>query len=417
MIRFLSLKSFRNRKFISALCVLSVALSLSLFLIVEKLRVGIEDGFTNSISNADLIVGSRSGPLQLLLYTVFHMGQPTNNITMKSYQMIKNHGAVAWTIPISLGDSYKGYRVVATDENFFKHYQFHSDKKVAFKEGQWDDTVFGVTLGYRVAKELHHKMGDSLVLSHGISESAVLKHDNTPFKVTGILKPTGTPVDKSVYISLYGMEAIHVGWEGGVPSFDNDVNPDAFKKENLQTEQITSFILRTKNRIALLGLQRYIGQYNQEALTAIIPAMTLTELWGMLDQLEKAFLGISFFVIIIGFLTILISLYMSLDQRQREMAILRSVGVSAREITLLLVLEATILSFLGALIGFFLQYSLLFLLSPIMEAQYSVLIPIAAPTSREMLIIGAFAVFGSLFGLVPAIKAYKTSLSNGLLIK
>jgi putative ABC transport system permease protein len=331
--------------------------------------------------------------------------------------MIKNNSVVDWTIPISLGDSYKGYRVVGTDDNFFKHYQFHGEKKVSFKEGEWRNEIFDVTLGYRVAKELNHKLADSIILSHGISEEAVLEHDNTPFKITGILNPTGTPVDKSVYISLNGMEALHVGWERGIPSFGNQPSADSFTKEKLKAEQITSFILRTKNRIALLGLQRFISGYEKEALSGIIPAMTLTELWGMLDQLEKAFLGISFFVIVIGFLTILISLYMSLDQRQREMAILRSVGVSAKKITMLLLIEATILSVIGALCGFLLQYSLLYMISPIMESMYSVLIPIVAPTSREMIIIGMFALLGSLFGLVPAIKAYRTSLSNGLLIK
>lgn len=416
MIRFLSLKSFRNRKFISFLCVLSISLSLSLFLIVEKLRVGIEESFTNSISNADLIVGARSGPLQLLLYTVFHMGSPTNNITMDSYEKIKKLSPVEWTIPISLGDSYKGFRVVATDENFLNHFQFHGDKKINIKKGAWADDVFDVVLGHRVATQLNHKLNDPVILSHGISESAILKHDQTPFKVKGILAPTGTPVDKSVFINLFGMEAIHLGWETGVPS-NEVIEEDRFKKENLKTEQITSFILRTKSRIALLGLQRYIGTYDKEALSAIIPAMTLTELWGMLDQLEYAFLGISFFVIIIGFLTILISLYISLDQRQREMAILRSVGVSAREITILLLVEATVLSIIGSIFGFIVHYLVLVVLNPILEFKYSLLIPMNAPTSHELIIAGSFIILGSLFGLIPALKAYRTSLAQGLQVK
>jgi putative ABC transport system permease protein len=415
LIAFLSLKSFRNRKFISFLCILSISLSLSLFLIVEKLRSGIEEGFTNSISNADLIVGARSGPLQLLLYTVFHMGSPTNNIRMKSYEKIKEHSAVDWTIPISLGDSYRGYRVVATDKNFLNHYQFHGDMKLRLDQGEWSNGVFDVVLGSQVANNLEHKLSDPVILSHGISEKAIFNHDSTPFRVTGVLAPTGTPVDKSLFITLYGMEAIHVGWENGIPS--SNVSLDKFKKENLETEQITSFVLRTKNRVALLGLQRFIGNYENESLSAIIPAVTLTELWGMLDQLENGFLGISFFVIVIGFLTILISLYMSLDQRQREMAILRSVGVTAREITYLLLVEATILSIIGTLSGLVFQYVILFTIGPIIEAKYSLLIPIAAPSTRELVIVGGFAILGSLFGLVPALKAYGNSLAHGLQVK
>lgn len=416
MIKFLSLKSLRNRKFISILCIFSIALSLSLFLIVEKLRIGIEDGFTNSISNADLIVGSRSGPLQLLLYSVFHMGSPTNNITIDTYHKIKTHPAVDWTIPISLGDSYKGHRVVATTHDFFKHYQFRGDQKLALNQDIWGEGVFDVVLGSQIANKLKHKLNDSIVLSHGISEHSVLEHDNTPFKVVGVLKPTGTPVDKSLYITLYGMEAIHVGWENGYPS-SKEINEAKFKKENLKADQITSFVLRTKNRIALLGLQRFISTYEDEPLSAIIPALTLSELWSLLDQLENAFLGISVFVIIIGFLSILISLYMSLNERQREMAILRSVGVSAKQITMLLLAEATVLSVIGAVSAFVLQYGLLFVIRPILEGSYGLFIPLSGPTSREVIVTMVFICIGSSFGLVPALKAYKSSLMDGLLIK
>lgn len=416
MIKFLSLKSLRNRKFISFLCVLSIALSLSLFLIVEKLRTGIEEGFTNSISNADLIVGARSGPLQLLLYSIFHMGSPTNNISMDVYEKIKSQPSVDWTIPISLGDSYRGHRVVATTEDFFKHYQFHGNKKLSIEVGSWGTNVFDVVLGSQVANKLNHKLNHLITLSHGISKSAILKHESTPFKVVGILKPTGTPIDKSLYITLYGMEAVHIGWENGIPSY-GEIERSKFQKKNLKTDQITSFILRTKNRISLLGLQRYISTYEVEALSAIIPAVTLTELWSLLDQLENAFLGISLFVIVIGFLTILISLYMSLNERKREMAILRSVGVSVKEITLLLLTEATLLSIIGATTGFIFQYGLLFIISPILESKYALYVPISGPTSRELIVVLTFIIFGSLFGLVPALKAYKTSLSDGLLIK
>lgn len=416
MIKFLSFKSLRNRKFISFLCVFSIALSLSLFLIVEKLRIGIEDGFTNSISNADLIVGARSGPLQLLLYSIFHMGSPTNNITIDTYHKIKSHPAVDWTIPISLGDSYKGHRVVATTNDFFKHYQFRGDHKLSMSQGTWGDDVFDVVLGSRIAQKLNHSLNDSIVLSHGISEQSILDHDNTPFKVVGILKPTGTPVDKSLYITLYGMEAIHVGWENGFPN-SQEIKAAKFNKENLKPDQITSFVLRSRNRIALLGLQRFISTYEDEPLSAIIPALTLSELWSLLDQLENAFLGISVFVIIIGFLSILISLYMSLNERQREMAILRSVGVSAKEITLLLLVEATVLSVIGAISAFVLQYGLLFIIRPALEGKFGLFIPFSGPTSRELMVTTAFICIGSSFGLIPALKAYKSSLTDGLLMK
>ena len=406
MIAFLSLKSFRDRKFVSFLCVLSISLSLSLFFIVEKLRIGIEESFTNSISNADLIVGARSGPLQLLLYSIFHKGSPTNNITFDTYQKIRTLPSVSWTIPLSLGDSYRGHRVVATDQNFFQHYQFQGDKNLSLEGGKWMEGIFDVVLGSRVAGQLNHKLGDSIIISHGISEQALLKHEKTPFQVVGILKSTGTPVDKSVYITLYGMEAIHKGWEGGVPYF-GDIASSEFTKEKLQSDQITSFILRTKNRIALLGLQRYLSTFEEEALSAVIPAMALGELWEILDQLERVFFGIGLFVIVIGFFTILIALFLSLEQRQKEMFILRSLGVSATRITFLLLAEAALLSAIGVLTAFFLQYAILFALNPVMEEWYSLSLHLAAPTLWDLAVMIIFVLLGPLFGIIPAIRAWR----------
>jgi putative ABC transport system permease protein len=413
MIGFLSWRSLRNRKFISFLCVLSISLSLALFLIVDKLRQGVEEGFTNTISNADLIVGASSGQLQLLLYSVFHMGSPTNNISYETYEKIRQMKSVEWTIPISLGDSYRGFRVVATDENFLAHYQFHRDRKLSLREGQWFAGVFDVVLGARVAKSLKHAVGDPIVLSHGLSEESFLKHDETPFRVTGILNSTGTPLDKSVFISLHGMEAIHVGWETGAPTGEV-IEQSMFAKENLKVEQLTSLILRSKNRMALLGLQRNLAQFQDEPLTAIIPAMALTELWGLLDQLEKAFQGIGLFVILIGFLSVLISLYMSLNERKREMAILRSLGVSTGKITLLFLGEATFLALIGAVVGHGLHYLILFSIAPVLESWYALAIPIPPPSLKDAVVVGVFVLLGPISGLLPAIKANRTALHNGL---
>jgi putative ABC transport system permease protein len=410
MLNFLLIKSFRKRKFVSLLTIFSISLSLSLFLLVEKMRDGVEESFTNSISNADLIVGARSGPLQLLLYTVFHMGSPTNNITVDSYNKIKSHPAVKWTIPISLGDSYKGFRVVATDENFYKHYQFHGDRKIELKQGVQSTGVFDVVLGNRVAKKMNHQVGDSIILSHGITTKSIVDHENTPFKVVGVMKATGTPIDKSVFISLYGMEALHVGWRGGLPSNTN-IDKSSYEKENLKTTQITSFILRSKNRIALLGLQRMIGTNKGEALTAIIPALTLSELWGMLDKLEQTLLGVSFFVILVGFLSLLIVLYMSINERKNEIMILRSIGVSAKDIFLILISETFILTSAGAALGFVGHYAVILLLGPIIENVFGIYIQVSGPKLLDLITISAFILFGGLFGLVPAVRAYRKSLN------
>ena len=416
MINFLTFKSIKNRKFTSFLCVLSIALSVTLFLGIERIRNGARDGFTNTISKTDLIVGAKGGPLQLLLYTVFHIGGAVNNIKMSTYNDIKAHRQVEWTIPISLGDAYRGFRVVATDENFYEHYRFRGDNKVELMEGVLPTDTFDVVLGSEVAKKFKHKVGDPITLSHGLSAESILSHDNTPFKIVGVMKPTQTPIDTGVYITLHGMEAMHFGWETGVPSGEA-IDAERFKKENIEITQLTSFMVKLKSRIAVLKMRRDIDQYANEPIMAIIPALSLQEMWETISYVEQVLFLVSLCVLLVGVLSILISLYTSINERRREMAILRSLGASARHIFFLLLFESSFLVLMGCVLGVASMYGLLFFVSPWLEANFSVYLPIQAISKTEWMYLGAIFVVGTLAGLIPAIKAYMNSLQDGLTIK
>jgi putative ABC transport system permease protein len=417
MINFLTYKSIKNRKFTSFLCVLSIALSVTLFLGIERIRNGARDGFTNTISKTDLIVGAKGGPLQLLLYTVFHIGGAVNNIKISTYNDIKANPQVEWTIPISLGDAYRGFRVVATDENFYEHYRFRGDRKVEISEGGRVPTdTFDVVIGSEVAKKYKHKVGDPIVISHGLSAESILSHDNTPFKIVGIISPTQTPIDTGVYITLQGMEAIHFGWESGVPSGEA-INPDRFKKENIEVTQLTSFMVKLKSRIAVLRMRRNIDQYEAEPVMAIIPALSLQEMWETIGYVEQILFLVSLCVLLVGVMSILISLYTSINERRREMAILRSLGASARHIFLLLIYESSFLVLMGCILGVLSMYGLLYFVSPWLESNFSVYLPIEALSKTEWMYLGAIYVVGTLAGLIPAIKAYLNSLQDGLTIK
>ncbi len=416
MINFLTYKSIRNRKFTSFLCVLSIALSVTLFLGIERIRNGARDGFTNTISKTDLIVGAKGGSLQLLLYTVFHIGGAVNNIKMTTYEDIKQNPQVEWTIPISLGDAYRGFRVVATDENFYAHYRFRGDQQVKMQEGAVPVDTFDVVLGSEVAKKYKHKVGDPIVLSHGLSAESILSHDNTPFKIVGILSPTQTPIDTGVYITLQGMEAMHFGWETGVPSGEA-INPERFKKENIQITQLTSFMVKLKSRIAVLRMRRNIDQYEAEPIMAIIPALSLQEMWETIGYVEQILFLVSLCVLLVGVMSILISLYTSINERRREMAILRSLGASSKHVFFLLIYESSFLVFMGCALGVASMYGLLYLVRPWLEANFSVYLPIETLSKTEWIYLGIIFVVGTLAGLIPAIKAYLNSLQDGLTIK
>ncbi|HFQ4921668.1 TPA: ABC transporter permease [Vibrio vulnificus] len=412
----LAWKSLRNRKATAFLTVLTVAISVILLLGVEKIRTQAKESFANTISGTDLIVGGRSGQVNLLLYSVFRIGNATNNIDWKSYQDFANHRAVAWAIPISLGDSHKGFRVMGTNHSYFEHFKYGSKQPLTFSQGKPFNGLFETVLGADVAKQLGYQISSEIIIAHGISDVGFSRHDNLPFKVVGILAPTGTPVDKTVHVSLEAIEAIHVGWESGArlgPS------PDAtqLEQKQFQPKQITAMMLGLKSRIQTFALQREINTYNQEPLSAIMPGVALHELWGMMSVAEQALMAVSVFVVIAGLLGMLSSLLTSLQERRREMAILRAMGARPRHVFTLLISEASLLTLAGIVTGVAGVYGLLSIAQPIIQQQYGINITMTAISPHEWMLLAFVQTAGILIGFIPAIRAYKQSLSDGMTIR
>jgi putative ABC transport system permease protein len=415
----LAAKSLWNRRVTSALTVLSVALSIALVLSVDRAKRASEEGFTSTISGTDLIVGARSGPLNLLLYTVFNMGNATNNISMETYQFFKGHPAVEWTIPYSLGDSHRGFRVVGTDDNFYEHYRFRKDRTIELAEGQRAQGIWDVVLGADVAKKLNYQLGQKVVIAHGVTKGeGILFHDDKPFRVSGILKKTGTALDRSLYITLAGLEAVHIDWQSGAqPTRESAIPQDQVRAEDLKTTQITSFFLRTKSRIETLRLQREINTYENEALLAIIPGVTLGELWRGLEFVEAVLFSIGWLVIFVGLISLLIALLTSLNERRREMAILRSLGASPLKLASLLVAESFLLSVLGVIAGVVLHVLSFWLLKGFLENQLGLYLTGAWIGPQGWMAMTLTVILGALIGLLPAMQAQKRALKDGLSVK
>ena len=415
----LALKSLRNRAFSTSLTVGSIALSVALLVGVENVRVGMRESFSNTISQTDLIVGVKGGTIQLLLYSVFGMGSPTENVSWEAYRQWAEHPAVAWTIPYSLGDSHRGFRVIGTNQDFHRHYRYRGGQEIALAEGRPNEGVFDVTLGADVAAELGYALGDEIAVTHGLGEVGFLNHDDMPFTVTGLLAKTFTPVDRAVYVTLEGMEAIHIGWEDGAPPMPGEerTREEVLAVDEIEITQVTSFFVGTASRRDVLRLQREINDFEDEPMMAVIPGLALNEMWQSLGYAETGLRLVTIFVVLVGLLGMLVSLYTSLNERRREMAILRAVGAGPRSIVALLVLESVCLAGAGALAGLGLVYVLLSAGQPIVEAQVGLFIPIRPPGSVELLFIGAVVTAGFLMGFVPALKAYRTALHDGLAVR
>lgn len=414
----MALQSLFNRRVTTLLTIFSVALSIMLLLAVERVRHGARDSFTNTISGTDLIVGGRGGTVQLLLYAVFRMGSATNNMSYESLEEIRSWPEVAWTIPYSLGDSHRGFRVVGTTSDFYERYQYQRGKKVAFASGNEPKGLFDVVVGSAVAKRLNYKTGDRITLSHGISEVSFQNHDDKPFTITGVLAATGTPIDRSVYITLEGIEALHIDWQDGAPPVQGEgIAASSLSADNIKIHQVTAVLIGAQSRIQTLNLQRRINDYENEPLMAIIPGVSLSELWDAISYAEDGLRVVSLFVVIVGLLGMLVSIYNSLNERRREMAILRSVGAGPRLIFGLLMLESTIITLVGMLAGICGMYLGFVIAQPILEQEFGLFIPVAVPSTAEWIYLGAIAAFGLLMGAVPAWRAYNNTLMDGLTIK
>ena len=413
----LAMRSVWNRKTTALLTILAIALSVTLLLAVEKIRVEAKESFANTISGTDLIVGARSGSVQLLLYSVFRIGNATNNISWESYQEFANHKRVKWTIPISLGDSHRGYRVMGTTDAYFEHYRYAKTHALEFTQGRQFEDVFETVLGADVAAQLGYSLDEEIIIAHGIGKAGITKHKDRPFKIVGILKKTGTPVDRTVHVSLQGIEAMHLGWRGGAPMRGLKISQDQIRQLELKPKAITAFMVGLNSKISTFKVQREINEYKEEAMLAILPGVALQELWGLMSVAEQALLTISIFVVITGLIGMLTMILSSLNERRREMAILRSVGARPAHIFSLMMSESGLLATLGATLGVMMLYALLFIAQPILENEYGLHITISMLNQYDLTLLGIIAVSGFVVGLIPAIRAYRNSLADGMNIR
>ncbi|MDR1976782.1 MAG: hypothetical protein LBQ18_07290 [Campylobacteraceae bacterium] len=412
----LAKKSAWNRRGSLVLAIFSVALSTALLLGVERIRTQVKDSFTQTISGTDLIVGARGGDIELTLYAIFHLGSAANNMNWKSAKEIAALDEIAWTIPISLGDSHKGYPVTATNADFFEHYKFRGGKRLEIASGKPFGDIFDVTMGFEAAKKLGYKIGDRIVLSHGEGRTNLAEHSDKPFSVVGILSPTGTVIDRSLYISLEAMEAIHIDWQGGAPITGLSVSPEMARKFDLEPKSITALLVGLKKRSKVFAVQREINEWQSEALSAVMPGVTMDRIWRTINIGERALAFISVLVTVAGLLGLTSAILAGLGERRRELAVLRSAGARPMDIVALLSFEGVLLVVCGVGLGAAALGLLIAIFGPIAADSYGIEIYLSAPSAVELAIVGAITLAGFLTSLIPAVRAYRMSLSDGLAV-
>ena len=411
----LTLHSLYARWLTVSLTIFAISLSLMLYLSVEKIRTSAYASFTDTISQTDLIVGSRTSSIQLLLYSVFRIGNATNNITWESYEDIISREEVKWSVPISLGDSHKGFRVMGTTDEYFTRYKYRGGQSLEIQNGEHLDDLYDVVLGASVTEKLGYKIGDPLIIAHGLSSFS--KHEDQPFKVSGILKKTGTPVDNTVIVSLEAIEAIHVDWSSGAKTPGLETPVEIIRQMDLTPKNISGVLIGVNSKLQIFKLQRWVNEYSEEPLSAILPGVALQELWRVVGIVENVLIGISIVVIFTTLIGMTAIIFSSLNERRREMAIWRAMGATPTVILGLLMLEAFIVSFLSSVISTIFLFLLLIILQPWIDQTYGILISIEMFSVEELSVFVYFIVAALLISLLPALRAYWLSINDGMTIK
>ncbi|SHE72433.1 putative ABC transport system permease protein [Lampropedia hyalina DSM 16112] len=404
-----------NRRFTLSLTVFSIALSAFMLLGVERIRTDVRQGFTSAVSGTDLIVGARTGSVQLLLYSVFRVGAATNNIRWQSVQDMAQMRGVAWIIPLSLGDSHRGFPVLGTSADYFTHFRYGERRALELAQGQPFDDLFDAVLGADVARQLGYALGDRIVLAHGSGGVLnVVEHDDKPFVVSGILAPTGTPVDRTVHISLQAMQALHVDWMSGMRLPGQDIDADAVRQMDLQPRNITAALVGLQSRAQVFSVQRQVNNYRSEPLMAVLPGVAMDELWRVIGAGEKSLLLMSILVAFVSLLGMVAVVLAGLNERRRELAVLRAVGARPAHVVALLALEGALTTLVGMVLGTLTLLAALVLLSPWLLNQFGLVVSAWAFTPLQLWLLLGLLVTGLLASLIPGWRAYRLSLVDGL---
>ncbi len=410
----LAARSAWNRRFSLGLVALAIALSTLLLLGIERLRQDVRHNFSAAVSGTDLVVGARTGPVELLLLAVFRIGSASNNMRYSSVLALAQHRAVAWVIPLSLGDSHRGFAVLGTTAAYFEFFRHGERQPLVMAQGRRFEALFDAVIGSDVARTLDYKLGQQIVLSHGDGAMAHNEHDDKPFTVVGILAPTGTPVDRTLHISLQAMEAVHIDWAGGAHLPGQAISAESAAAADLTPRSVTAALLGLKSRSAVFAVQRDVAAFRDEPLLAILPGVALDALWDVVALGERGLQAMSALVGLVSLAGLVAVIAAGLNERRRELAILRAVGAAPSQVLLLLALEGGLVTLLGVLLGAAALWLAVALAAPWVQAQFGIALRLLPPGSAECAWLAALLGGGLLASLLPGWRAYRLSLADGL---
>lgn len=436
MLGTIALESLKRRRHTAILTLVSITISICLLLSVDIIRTQVKSSFTRTVSGVDLIVGAPSGQLNLLLSSVFNIGTPTKGIEWDSVESLSSNKQVSWFIPLSLGDTHKGFRVVGTTNRFFTYFKYGNMQPLSFAHGNAFNAPRSAVIGADIASSLGYSVGDNIVISHGLGNVSFNNHDAHPFIVSGVLEKTGTPVDKAVYVTLEGLEGAHSNHTSSNLSsmrtlrkatpthasdmqheheHDNannsksDYNSDAF-----EPQQVSVVMIGLKHRVAALQLQYQVNQNKDTPLMAILPGMALAELWQIMGNIEALLLALSALIVVCALIGLATMQLATMRERYQEIAVLRTIGAGPLTLLLLIQIEAMLIATAGIIMSLVLVTGLMEITGPWLSSKYGLFISSPLFGQSSIFIIGLVLASTYVVSLFPALAAYKRGLHAGL---
>ncbi len=417
--------SLWSRRTTVALTVLSVATSFALLLSVERLRSSAKASFEGTISGTDLLIGARGSSVQLLLYAVFRLGEPVPELSWNSYEAITTHPEVAWSVPISLGDSVRGFRVLGSTEEYFKHYRYGARSPLRLRAGRTFEADSDAVLGSEVARALGWSVGDRFPIQHGIDVHADA-HDHYMFEVVGVLEPTGTPVDRTVHVSLAGLALAHHepdehaghGHEGHREhAHEEHGEHDHDEQVGARLETVSAVMVGLRSKMGILQMRAWINDRPGESIMAVMPGRAFQQLWSTVGVAERTLRFVGILVALAGVLALVAIILATVSERRREMALLRSIGASPLDVAGLIVGEAVLLALASVSTALVAVYVGGWIGETMLVSRLGLRLSLGALTISDLPWVVAFVATAAVASLVPAAVSYRRTLSDGLLVR
>jgi putative ABC transport system permease protein len=418
----ISYKSLASNPLTSILNIVLIAFGTGILTILLLASTQISNKLERNSKDIDLVVGAKGSPLQLILSSIFYIDFPTGNIPLKDANALSKHPMVKRAVPLALGDSYQGFRIVGTDTSFINLYSLQLEK------GKFWNGNFDVTVGSEVAKTLNLKPGDIFHGAHGLTSGGDT-HTDHAYVVAGILKPQNNVSDNLILTDIPSIWDMHASGEANDEAkapveveegemhhhhpdeteHEHGAMHDRFNEEDAEGKEITSLLIQYHSPMAVVMFPRLVNQSTN--MQAASPALETARLFSLIGVGVDTLQWFAVLIMLIAAISVFVSLFNSLKERKYDIAVMRVMGASRSKIFIIVILEGVLLSFVGALIGIAIGHGVLHLIGNLQESGQARLSGLIFST-KELYILAAGLLIGIIASILPAIQAYRSDIAS-----